>query len=535
MKFDLPMINPKADPAFTDAKTCAAWLLALPLANVGPAHGRLLGELEELNCFEMLAGERVKVLELLGEAVLFVQSELARKYTGKAVPLGNQERAVFLNVLALWSAFSRGWQQCFQDLVKGIGGVSAQAALICQRTVWSAGLKFTEHYTVYQDFGAGEWLQVNQVYAFAERSGVAEKRVSHPSQKSAPDVSCAEAFAQVHMMALANPNEHAPRQHALIARWTELWASKFAPSEKAPGDAAKAPLSVDLDADACASRAPKEDGANLRYFQAHEIEKSLATRISALKRGESPDSLGLGSDVSEGLAAQILVMLKQQWCEDRTARKIQRRSASQHAQVCCGIAAMHYFISGRPFETPANVSALTPQQREHIETFGQLSTRANENQSMTQGFVLEQWRILDESLSGFRLERPRNVGSVRFLHQQLAAVRPSDADYFSLCSVRWISVFDNSILCIGARLMPGVPQGIAIRIGGIKSPADKFVPALSLPAVLALRAPATLIVPAGWFRPKRLIDIRGGSIEKVLLTAAIERGSDFERCTYEPA
>ena len=535
MKFDLPRINPEADPAFTDAKTCTEWLQALPLANVGPAHARLLGELEELNCFEMLPGERIKVLELLGEAVLFVQSELARKYAGKAVPLGNQERAVFLNVLALWSAFARGWQHCFQDLVKGIGGVSGQAALICQRAVWSAGLKFAEHYTVYQDFGAAEWRQLNQIYAFAERSGVAGKRVSHPSQKSAPDVSCAESFTQVHMLALANPNEHAPRQQALVARWTEIWARKVALSDQAPEDAGGAPLSVALDADACASRAPKEGGADLRYFQTHEIETSLARRIAALKRGESPDSLGLGNDVSEGLAAQMLVMLKQQWCEDRTARKTQRRSASQHAELCCGIAAMHYFISGRPFETRDNVSVLTPQQREHIETFGQLSTRAKANPGIAQEFALEQWRILDESLSGFRLERPRNSGSARFLHQQLAAVRPSDAGYFSLCSVRWISVFENSILCIGARVMPGVPQGIAIRIGGIKSPADKFVPALLLPAVPALRAPSTLIVPAGWFRPKRLIDIQSSSIEKVLLTGAIERGSDFERCTYEPA
>lgn len=83
--------------------------------------------------------------------------------------------------------------------------------------------------------------------------------------------------------------------------------------------------------------------------------------------------------------------------------------------------------------------------------------------------------------------------------------------------------------------MPGVPQGIAIRTGGIKAPTEKFVAALMLPAVPALRSPPTLIIPAGWFRPKRLIEVRNNAIEQVLLTSAVERGSDFERCTFERA
>ena len=314
MKFDLPKINPEADPAFTDANSCAEWLRVLPLIDVVPAHGKLLGELEELNCFEMLPGERIKVLELLRDAVVFVQSEQTRKFAGKAVPLTHQEREVFLNVLALWNAYANGWQHCLKDLAMGIGDVSAQAALICQRALWSAGLKLAEHYKVYQELSAGEWRQLNQIYAFAEGLGVAGKRVSHPCEKSAPDVSCAESFTQVQLLALANPNEHAPRQQVLVAGWIDLWARKVVLSDKAPKDAAEAPLSVDLGADACASRVPKESGANVRYLQTHAIGKSLTKRLAALKQGESPDALGLGHDVSEGLAAQMLVMLKQQWC-----------------------------------------------------------------------------------------------------------------------------------------------------------------------------------------------------------------------------
>ncbi len=527
-------INQGADPAFTNAKTCAEWLQALPLINVGPSHGKLLGELEELNRFEMPPGERLKVLEVLREAVLFVQSEQANKFADKAAPLASQEREVFLNVMALWSAFAQGWQHCLEDLEKGLGGLSAQAALVCQRALWSSGMKLSEQFRVYQEAGPGEWRRLNRIQALAEHLGVATKKVDHPSQRSAPDISCAESFTQIQLLALANPNEHSPRQQALVARWIELWTRKVVLSDKAPPDAVGAPLSVDLGADTCASRVPKEGGAGVRYLHMHEVGKSLAKRIAALKKGEAPEALGLGSDLSEGLAAQMLVTLKQQWCEDRTSRLIPRRSAAQHAQVCCGIAAAHYFITGRPFATPAKVSALTSQQREHIETFGQLSTRSAEEQPGTPEFALEQWRILNESPSGFRLERPHNGGSLRFLQQQLVAVRPSDAGYLFICSVRWISVSDGAILRIGTRIMPGVPQGIAVRIGGINAQATKFVPALMLPAMPALHTPSTLIIRAGWFRHKRLLEIQSGAVAQVLLTSAIERGSDFERCTFEP-
>ncbi len=537
MKPDLPVIAADAAPGFTDAKTCAQWLRDLPLTNVAPSHGRLLGELEELNGFELPPGERIKILELLREAVLFVQSEQARKFTGKPVPLVKHEREIFQNVLALWDALAAGWQHCLKDLADNIGGVSGQADLICQRAMWSTGLKLTEHYRVYQEFSAGEWQTLNRVYAFAMAAGVEDNGVAHPTTPSAPPMSCSETFAQIQLLALANPNEHAPRLQALIFRWIERWGRKMAISSKSPGNAVVTPITIDLDTGECATRCARA-GKSIVYLDTSEIGKSLKKRIAALRQGEDPEVLGLGKDVSEGLAAELLVMLRQRWCEDIVTRQSSRRPLTGDAWVCVGMAAMHYFITGRPFETQPGNTTLTAQQREHIETFGQLSTRTNDEYTVTHGFALEQWRVLDESLLWFRLERPRECGTSRFLHHQLIAVRPADAPSFSICSIRWISLSGDQVPCLGTRTMPGMARGIAARLGGLNVHSEKFVPALFLPAVAALRSPPTLVLPAGWFRPKRLVEIQCGAAEggpsgQVLLSAALERGSDFERCTFE--
>ena len=64
--------------------------------------------------------------------------------------------------------------------------------------------------------------------------------------------------------------------------------------------------------------------------------------------------------------------------------------------------------------------------------------------------------------------------------------------------------------------------------------AEKYIPALALPAVPALQSPASIVVPMGWYRPKRVIEVFTDKAQPMLLTGVIERGSDFERCTLEP-
>ena len=68
-----------------------------------------------------------------------------------------------------------------------------------------------------------------------------------------------------------------------------------------------------------------------------------------------------------------------------------------------------------------------------------------------------------------------------------------------------------------------------------KSSSNAFLFLFALPAAAALRSPDTLVLPPGWFKPKRAIEILGEGTRKVLLTALVDRGADFERVTFESA
>ncbi|OGA26967.1 MAG: hypothetical protein A3I01_07545 [Betaproteobacteria bacterium RIFCSPLOWO2_02_FULL_65_24] len=533
--FDLPIIRADAHPEFNDAAGCAEWLQSLPLINVGPSHGRLLGEIEQLNCFNVPIAERIKILELLREPILFVQGEHSKKFASRAVPFTRPEREIFSNVLALWDALAYGWQHCLHALGADAPGLSAQAALICERSLWCVGQKIAEHYRAYQQVRADEWRRAHRIYHYAESRGVSGETVPHAACKPDADTTCAGTYAHILLLALANPNEHTPRQQMHVARWLDRWARKVSIARDAAAGPGIAPLSVDLESGAGASRETKT-GSSIRFLELDEVAKSVKKRLALLRSGQSPESLGLGIDVPPGLAAQMLGMLYQQWCEGKSARHPSRRPASRDAQLCPGLPAIHYYVTGKPFRQPSAAAVeLTKRQREEIATFGRTSVRAEDSYVAAQVAALENWNITEESLAGMRLERAVNAGPARFMHQQLVAVRPADARSFMLAAVRSLSVTESEVLQLGTRLLPGVPQGVAVRPTGVNVSSEKFIPALALPAVPALQTPATLLLPMGWYRPKRVIEVHTDRMEKLLLSGVVERGNDYERCTFEPA
>jgi hypothetical protein len=196
------------------------------------------------------------------------------------------------------------------------------------------------------------------------------------------------------------------------------------------------------------------------------------------------------------------------------------------------MAAVHYYVSGRAFRQPDSAQLLNARQRDEIATFGRISTREDEAYGAVHGFQLEHWQLLDESALGLKMMRAAGNPGKRYTHGQLVAVRPGDAKGFMLGQVRWLSQSEEGDLYAGVRLLPGLPAAIAVRATGVNVRDDRFVQAMSLTAVPALSSPPALVLPAGWYRPKRLIEVHIDATVQVELAEALERGSDFERVSY---
>ena len=524
--FDPPSIKPDAAPDFTDSSGCAKWLKSLPLINVGPSHVRLLGQLDELNAYTIAPAERLKILELLREPVSFVQKEHSKKFASRPAPLAKPEREILANVHALWDALSYGYQHCLKAVVGGASGLSA--ALIGERVLWCTGQKIVAYYHAYQDVRESEWKLLHGVYALVEGKGVAGDEVADPAHKGR-STTCTGTYAQVLLIDLANPGKLTPRQVELISLWLERWIPKVSIG-RAPAAAGEgvAPLVVDLSAAAGASRRTAEGDA-IRVMDIHDLGSSVRKRIGLLRKGETPAALGLGEDVTTPLAESLLTMLHRRWCEDKQSRAHPRHSASGAAQTCSGIAAVHYFVTGRAFPTSGSSRQISQVQHEQIATLGRVAMRHGDEPGPPPDFAVETWQIKDESASGLRLARVDPAASSRLMLGQLLGIRLGDAKAL-LCTVKWLSVSVEFELRIGVQILPGIPQGVAVKAADA---AEQTAPAFLLPAVAALQAPETLVVPAGWFKPQRELEVLTDRPGKLRLTAVTDRGADFERVTFE--
>ncbi len=525
----LPAIDPAAQPEFSDAASAKAWLEHVPLANVSAAQHQLLVQIEEFNRYAAGPEDRFAALETLREAVNFVQIEQAKRFTNRALPMLESEAALFEDTIELWEQMRLGYLRCLEA---DAAALRAKRALVAQRALAYSGLRMFHHYRAYRQVPARDWRNLHQAYARAEQLGVAEQAVKDYLNRDVHDTSPRIAYLRATLMGLCNPHELTPRQLTFVAYLLERWADKVEVSGSPVDEGELPPLVVDLAGERCAERGAAAC-AEPRYLDARRLAKSIRNRVALLRKGESPARLALGEDCVQPSCEQLLVFLYRQWCQARPARGVERSRASDKVQACTGLAAIHYYVSGRVFRVTTTFKELTSRQRDEIATFGRVSTRDEEDYSVAQGFLLEQWQLEDESAQGLKMLRRAGSPGRRMAPGQLVGVRPADAKSFQLGQVRWLLATEAGDLICGVKLLPGLPLAAAVRGTGVNAADEKYVQAIALAAVPALKAPPTLVLAPGWFRPKRVIEAAIQKPMRVRLTEVAERGTDFERVAYE--
>lgn len=514
---------------FTDSTSCQRWIEQLTLTNVQLTQQVLTGQLASLGAAQLPPLERLKILETLREPVQFVQSESAKRYAGKPLPLEPNEAAMWNNVIALWQELSHNYQQCLNAYRDGDLAIAPHAALITMRCLRLLGSTMLDYYCIYRQPPAAHWRALHELYAFSESHGIARARVQDSFSKRDPVSSCTESYAQVLLAHLANPFALTIRQTAFVVRWLESWATLvgLAPQPLPTGPISS--LAVDITSSGgVLFGAGLEPQPNLRYLDLEQVSKTLRQNINLLKQGKTPGELGLGEDARQPGCENLLMLLYVQWCRAGTVRAEERSTHDEPAQVCFGLTAAHLHVGGgRDFRQPGE---LTSREKQDMDTYGYITRTEHEVASSSE--VLEQWQILNQSASGFMCILREPDGQGRINHNQLLAVRRTGSRNFHLGMVQWLRMEENGELFCGVRLFPGTPQAISVRPSNF-SPASsgRYERALLLPEVPAPATPATLILPAGWFQSGRFVEVFSDRKQVAKLLNLLEKGGDFDRGT----
>ena len=525
------LAKPSTALQFQDAPSCMRWISGLPITNVQLAHQMLSEQVSILTPAELPALERLKILEALKETVNFTQSEVAKRYLGKSLPLDQADAQAWKSVVGLWGALGANYQRCLDAYREGDLPISPFAALVALRCLRTAGHALFEHYQVYREPDAAAWRAFHQLFAFAEEHGISRMRVQDVFARHDADSSCAEVYAHGLLANLANPYSLSVRQMAFVRRWLDTWSS-LANLSAQPLPPGTIPLiAVDFNGDTPATLAERvAPGPSVRYLDLEQISKTLRQTINLLKQGQTPGKLGLGEDARQPGCESLIMLLYVQWCRAGTLRTEERQPADDPAEVCFGIADAHKLLGGEEKTEIKMVPAFSSRDKWDMDNIG-FSTR---DMLIAKSAIKksENWQILNQGASGFMCMLREPGGLQRMSHSQLLGIRRGADGSARLGTIQWIRVNGKNECLCGIRLFPGVPKAISVRPSNFNLPGKQdFEQALLLPEVTMPATPLSVILPAGWFQAGRMIEIQGGKKQIAKLLNLVERGADFDRGT----
>lgn len=526
----------RADPIFKDAAGCAKWLGQLQLTNLQLAHSLLLTQIRELNRFPMRGLERLNTLELLRETVGYVQDDYAKKLIAKPLPLNESELMVFVAIVQLWQAMVLGYQRCLQAYIAEDKQLAKHGALLCQRCLLYSGLEIFEHLRTGYEFDAKLWHQLHALYAFSEKQELQTVEVTDPLNPKFPRSSCRSIYVKTLLSCYARPAELTRSQLQLLDNWLTQWSGTVTVENSysvSKGDAQ--PLAVDLASTrGLHALTHSTHSESMRYLATVPLSKLLRVKTILLQQGQTPRQVNLCDNCNTSDCIEFLTFLHLCWCENHNTRFGERRPVAQHAQLCYKMEGIYAHLSGRPFKQPGRDGATGGAVRQQNQPFGRVLQDAHNKELLEMGFPLETWKFENESISGARLTREDTFGG-RLSYNQLLGLRPSDAETLMLGAVAWANVTRNGQLQIGVRYLPGAAEPLSIKATGINPTVpDRYVPAFMLPAIPAMKIPASLIIPRDWYQPDRVIEMRhlDGDAQDAKMGFSVERGLDYERVSF---
>jgi hypothetical protein len=521
---------------FSDAASCKRWILSLPLTNVQIAHQSLAQQVALVAQAGIPPVEVLRIVEALREPLAYVQNEIARRYTGKALPLEPIESAAWTRVSEVWQGVIDIYLACREAQLRGDRALEPYAALILMRCLQYSSCMILEHHRVYSQVPAAWWKKLHHLYLLAEQSGCARTPVTDAFSQADADSSCQAAYCRALLSNLANPFALSGRQMEFLARWTEKWSALVDMSSEPLPPSSIPALAIDLAGDSGPVLAEGlEPQASLRYLDFDPLSRTLRQVITLLKQGKTPAQLGLGDDARQPGCENLLMLLYIQWCRAGTSRVEPRSTSTEKTQICLGMRSAHFYISGRAFRAPG--AGLTRQEEHDMQLFGHISQRTQQMMITSQSAATESWDLVNQSASGFLCMQRDPGAQARIAHNQLIAVRRSSSKHFHLGVVQWLRIDENKEMFVGIRLFAGAPRPVAVRPVNfnLASNTTSYERGLFLPGIQTPPTPATLILPTGWFQPGRIVEVHAGEKRNVTLVSLLEKGTNFDRCTVAAA
>lgn len=525
-----PLVFPNLTTGM-DLQTGLDIISGLPLANSQQAHEQIKDFLDTLLKSPPDAETYLELLEQLRPSLCFVAEDLARHFIDKPLPLGEMEEQRFRQTIITWIKMARCYASCAKLTFPAKGPEhSPRIALILHRCIYYTGMALLEHHRVRRELPAELWGDLHSYYATAEKRTIDSLPVPDPLDPQDRKPDCRSAYLGLLLYELANPYGLSVSDQNLVRTWADQWTAFVSLQPLS----AKEPLpSFVLDLKQKAALRPssaEQTTANLRRLDTLRLTSHLKQIREQLDQKVKPARIDLGASCTSRQCKRVLDHVWHPWSQVLAPRAFPRRATSGDARLGVGFTAAYTCVSGKPQALEGN----SPGAHWDLDLFppGAVPGQAPTENPASAKNLPGQWSVADQSAKGFRLTRARGAVGQQIALGQLLAVCPDDGKRFILAQAMWLMQKRRDGMVVGVAALPGLPKAIKVSAMSIDDDAaEAHGQAFLLPAISS-NAKASLVIPQGWYRADRVIEIATKPKQRVRLRRLIRSGPDFEQVSF---
>lgn len=519
-RLSIPSVDASRKPnPYIRSKSLQTWVAELPVGNATVAAHQFLHQIRTINSAYYPPKERLALLHLLRPALMPLLDALKQPLRQAGLPLDDKQQYTVDLLQTLFEQMAIGYKLIIHELAqKEFSKLKEDDRLALTQAVYLAviylALELIEAYGVYSPAPARIWLELNQLYQFAEARQFHLQAVddAYPDAPLPVQHNIDFAYKRIVLLALAEPyhlmEDEVEDMYRLIAPSASLCT--IAPiSEPIPDGVYGIDLNHDSGPRVINTNTPWQ-ASDGRLIDIKGVKSQLETHLQRILRSNMQLPVLDSTKLIERQYRDMLLRLADAW-NGSLERRIQRFQLEGKVQLTSGLNACHYFLSGEAEFTPAMDELKLVSQQDVRQQGEQHSVFVNayrealqrDRKHISRNYFLNPWSHQNLSPIGIALN---NHQASEHLHAQVGELVAYRFSYkrsqrWRIGVIRWLQsqlpqqAKDEQIHLGILNLATGaVPVGLK-GITGVGSGTDYFR-GLFVPKQVALDQKRSLIVPA---------------------------------------
>jgi hypothetical protein len=506
---ELPLPEQPEAPAFADRPDLKAWLALQPQADSEQMLRLLCQQVEAIDASGLPPAQRLDLLDALRPQILTVQSASDSRFLRKPLPMPPDDFEVFQRAHRLWRALMLAYLRLSRSMAADEAKAVPlhRAAIACRMAVFC-------HLQAAIDVPPFLIEALLAIRDEARAAGCLEKPVADPDFTLFGESSLAGHLAWAALLLLINPYQLSAVQLAVANRAFSRWRDLAAFLEQPDPDprARTAELQRLLP-----GTAPNPVAG---WLDVRSVTRKMRQRIDALKKGETPESLSLGKELSADACLRLLREMDSRLCQGAERRP----GVSGEVVLVFGAEPAYALFNQRFLNPPKPDPRDTALAHQRMAVFG--FDRASEMPDSVKRKQLalpgETWVAVDGLV-----QRPADAGERRLAPCLVAARADLNvparlgvlgglkllADGHLQATLTWFGERVEAGSLVPAPRGPGMPEK----------------PKVAVFVLFGAEGVSLIVPPTAGVRPGEPLALDGTSVAALIPAEVLARGVDFVR------